>query len=139
MNPKIQEYSGHSLSQIAIIDEVDAVGFEDIKIYAFRTHHENGKDFVHQNGENYGLAYLDAITEESAKKISRELKKNKNLTVKGLKEFVERQRLKCYVKGGSKSFLTWEKGDVGVLYLEFNDEKKTVVPRFVNETAKERS
>ena len=75
MNPKIQEYIDHTLSQIAIIDEVDAVGFEDIKIYAFRTHHENGKDFVHQNGENYGLAYLDAITEESAKKISRELKK----------------------------------------------------------------
>jgi hypothetical protein len=139
MNPKIQEYIDHTLRNIAIVEEIEAVGFEGIKIYDFRTHHENGKDFTHQNGENYGLAYLNAITEESAKKISRELKKNKNLTVKSLKEFVERQRLKCYVKGGSKSFLTWEKGDVGVLYLEFNDEKKTMVPRFVNESARGRS
>ena len=139
MNPKIQEYIDHTLRNIAIVEEIEAVGFEGIKIYDFRTHHENGKYFTHQNGENYGLAYLNAITEESAKKISRELKKNKNLTVKSLKEFVERQRLKCYVKGGSKSFLTWEKGDVGVLYLEFNDEKKTMVPRFVNESARGRS
>ena len=50
MNPKIQEYINHTLSQIAIIEEAEEVGFEDIKIYDFRTHHENGKDFVHQNG-----------------------------------------------------------------------------------------
>lgn len=138
MDKKIEEYINSTLSKIAILDE-DNVGFENVEIFEFKVEHDNGRAFTHQNGENYGLAFLNAMTQESANKISKEIKKNKRLNIHTLTEMVEKNRLKCYVKGGSKSYQTWEAGDVGVAYLEFDDEKKTIVPRFVNETAKQRS
>ena len=138
MDKKVEEYINSTLSKIAILDE-DNVGFENVEIFDFQVEHENGRAFTHQNGENYGLAFLNAITEESAKKITREIKKNKKMDVNVLKHFVGKHRLKCYVKGGSKSYKTWEAGDRGIAYLEYDDEKQIIVPRFVNETAKQRS
>ncbi|MFC2108979.1 hypothetical protein ACFLRU_03070 [Bacteroidota bacterium] len=136
MDKKVAEYIDSELKTIAILDEHN-VGFEGVKIYDFRTHHENGKIFSHQNGETYGMAFLNAITQESAKIITREIKKNKNLSLYGLKELVDRQRLKCYVKGGSRSYDTWKTGDVGVAYLEFDDEKRIILPRFKNESVED--
>jgi hypothetical protein len=138
MDKKVEEYISSILSKIAILDE-DNVGFENVEIFDFKVEHENGRAFTHQNGENYGLAFLNAITEESAKKITREIKKNKRMDVFVLTQLVEKHRLKCYVKGGSRSYRTWEVGDRGVAYLEFDDEKKIIVPRFVNESAENRS
>lgn len=138
MDKKIEEYISSTLSKVAILDE-ENVGFEDVELFDFKVEHENGRAFTHQNGENYGLAFLNAMTSESANKISKEIKKNKKLNLRSLQDLVERHRLKCYVKGGSKSYQTWEAGDRGIAYLEFDDEKKTIVPRFVNETAKKKS
>ncbi len=137
MDKQIAEYVSTTLQQMAILDTAD-VGFENIVIDAFKTHHENGVVFSHQNGETYGLAFLNALTQESASKITRELKKNKNLSLKSLQELVAKHRLKCYVKGGSNSYNTWKTGDLGVAFLEYDDTKKIVVPRFVNESAKDR-
>lgn len=138
MDKKIEEYIKSTLSKVAILDE-DNVGFENVEIFDFKIEHENGRAFTHQNGENYGLAFLNAMTQESANQISKEIKKNKKLNIYTLTEMVGKHRLKCYVKGGSRSYQTWEAGDVGVAYLEFDDEKKIISPRFVNETAKDRS
>ncbi|WP_139956896.1 hypothetical protein [Flavicella sediminum] len=136
MDKKVAEYIDAELKTIAILDEHN-VGFEGVKIYDFRTHHENGEIFKHQNGETYGMAFLNAITQESANLITREIKKNKNLSLYGLREFVDRQRLKCYVKGGSRSYDSWKTGDVGVAYLEFDDEKRIILPRFKNESVED--
>ncbi len=137
MDNTIQDYIENTLNKIAILDELD-VAFENVEVFEFKTHHENGKVFTHQNGEAYGMAFLNAVTQESAGKITKEIKKNKNLSVKNLQDLVEKHRLKCYVKGGSKSYDTWQAGDTGVVFLEADDERKAIIPKFVNETAKAR-
>lgn len=81
MDKQIAEYVSTTLQQMAILDTAD-VGFENIVIDAFKTHHENGVVFSHQNGETYGLAFLNALTQESASKITRELKKKQKLEPK---------------------------------------------------------
>ncbi len=134
MQKNIQEYIEKNLSNLAIVEDAD-VGYENISILDFRTHHESGDVFKHQNDELYAIAVLQAVTNESAKKISRELKKNKNLSYTSLKDFVEKHLLKCYVSGSSEAYDTWKTGDKGIVSLQFDDVKKTIVPSFHNESA----
>jgi len=137
MDIRISDYINNVLSKIAILEDAD-VGYENIEIFDFRTHHESGKIFTHQNGDNYGIALLNAVTKESANKISREIKKNTNLSISVLENFVEKHFLKCYVSGNTESYHNWKSGDIGIAYLTFDDEKEVIIPNFSNETAKER-
>ncbi len=135
---RISEYIEDVLSKIAILDEAE-VGYENIEILEFRTHHDSGKMFTNQRDENYGIAILNAITDESANKISREIKKNSNLSVTVLDDFVEKHLLKCFVAGDSESYKTWKTGDIGVASLVFDDVKKVITPNFSNESVIKRN
>lgn len=137
MRQNIQDYIDNTLNSIAILTDED-VSYEDIKILEYRTHHESGDIFKHQNDDLYAIAVLFAITNESAKKISRELKKNKNLSLSSLKTLVEKHLLKCYVSGNSNAYDTWKTGDIGIASIQFDDTKKTIIPTFKNLSAEER-
>jgi uncharacterized protein YlxP (DUF503 family) len=131
MHKNVEEYINKKLNTIAILEEA-GVGYEGIEILEFNTHHENGEVFKNQKDELYGIAVLNAITSESAKKITRELKKNKSLTLPVLKELMKKHRLKCYISANSNSYDTWKKGHLGVASFEYNDLKKGIIPRFTN-------
>lgn len=138
MDNKIKNYITNTLDKLAFLEE-ENVAYENIEIYDFQKTYEDGSEFRKQNGENYAMAVLNAITFESASKISREIKKNKNLTLKGLTQFVDSHRLKCFVEGSSTSYTTWKTGDSGVLVITYDDDKKQIIPSFTNETALDRS
>lgn len=138
MNKEIKNYLENTLNKVAILDETN-VAFEQIEILAYNTHYENGDAFMHQNGDTYALAILNAITQESSFKIARFLKKEKNLSVKNIEDFVEGHFLKCYVSGNSEEYNLWKTGDVGTVVLVADDVQKTITPNFVNETSKSRS
>lgn len=138
MDIQIKNYIENTLEKLALLEE-ENVAYENIKIYDFQKTYEDGSEFRKQNGENYAIAILNAITFESAAKISRELKKNKNLTLKGLKLFVDNHRLKCFVDGSSTSYTTWKTGDSGVVVITYDDDKKQIIPSFTNETALDRN
>ncbi|NIJ44925.1 hypothetical protein FHR24_001364 [Wenyingzhuangia heitensis] len=133
MKPEIKNYINTVLSKIAILDEPN-VAFEQVEILEYRTHFENGSVFQHQNGDNYGLAILNAITEDSSFKISKFLKKETNLSIKNIQDELEKHYLRCYIPGSSKEYDTWKTGDLGVAYLEINDAEKTISVRYTNET-----
>ncbi|MGB2127879.1 MAG: hypothetical protein ACPHXR_00240 [Flavicella sp.] len=137
MHKKIEEYIENNLANIAILEE-ENVSYEGVKIREFKTHHESGDVFKHQNDKLYAIAILHAITKSSAQKISKELKKNKNLNHSNFKELVEKQFLKCYISGDSEAYDTWKKGDEGLAYLQYDDTKKTVIPAFTNTSAESR-
>ena len=137
MHKKVEEYIDKHLNTIAILDEA-GVGFENVSILEFNTHHENGDVFKNQKDELYGIAILNAITSESAQKITREIKKNKSLTVSKLSEMVRKHYLKCLISENSTAYETWKKGDLGVASFEYNDLKKSIVPSFTNTTAENR-
>lgn len=135
MDTTVNDYIEGTLNKIAILDAYN-VGFENIAIFSFNKHHDNGDLFQNQKNENYAIAILNAITEESAKQITRELKKNKRINVQALAKIVDSHRLKCYIEDTSSSYEKWKTGDIGVVTLEFDDSKKIVTPRFINETHK---
>ncbi len=137
MHKNIEEYIEKNLANIAILEE-ENVSYEGVKILEFKKHHESGDVFKHQNDKLYAIAILHAITKSSAQKISRELKKNKNLNYANFKELVEKQFLKCYVSEDSEAYDTWKKGDEGLVFLQYDDNKNTVVPAFNNSSAEER-
>lgn len=138
MDNKIKNYIENTLEKLAFLEE-ENVAYESIEIHDFQKTYEDGSLFRTQNGENYAIAVLNAITFESATKISREIKKNKNLSLKGLTQFVDSHRLKCYVEGNSNSYTTWKTGDLGVLVITYNDDKKQIIPLFTNESALDRN
>ena len=138
MKSEVQKYINTVLSKVAILDEPN-VAFEKVSILEFNTHFDNGTHFKHQNGEEYALAILNAITTESYLKVSRFLKKEPNLSVRNIEDELQKHYLKFYVKGSSKEYFTWEAGDIGTAFLQIDDENKTITPHFINETAKERS
>ena len=138
MQNKVEEYIDKNLKTIAILDEAE-VGYENVEILEYRTHHENGDVFKSQKDEVYGIAILNAITSESAQKITREIKKNKNLSVTSLSDFVEKHYLKCFVPGDSSSYDLWKSGDLGIAFFNYDDTKKTIVPGFTNSSSKERN
>lgn len=137
MHKTVEEYIDKHLNKVAILDEA-GVGFENVDILEYNTHHENGDVFKNQKDEFYGIAILNAITSESAQKITREIKKNKSLTVYSLSDFVHKHYLKCFIPESSESYSKWKKGDKGVAFFEYDDSKKTVVPGFNNESAEKR-
>ena len=136
MQKKVQEYIDKTLTKIAILDEAE-VGFENVKILDYRTHHENGDVFKNQKDEVYGIAILNAITSDSVQKITREIKKNKNLSLTSLKDFISRHYLKCFVPGSSDAYDLWKTGDIGVAFFNYDDTKKTIIPGFTNLSSKE--
>lgn len=138
MKPEIENYINNTLSKIAILDEPN-VAFEQVEILEYRTHYENGSIFTHQNGDNYALAILNAITEESSFKVSKFIKKTKNLSIKNIQDELENHYLKCYIAGTSSEYAKWESGDLGTAFLQVDEDKKTITPCFINLTAKERS
>ncbi len=138
MKTEIQNYINTTLSKIAILDEPN-VAFDQVAILDYRTHYENGVIFTHQNGDNYALAVLNAITKESYFTVSKFIKKESNLSVKNIEDMLEKHYLKCYVAQSSKEYSKWETGDLGTAYLQINDENKTITPCFINTTAKKRS
>lgn len=137
MKKNIEEYIEKTLNKIAILDEAE-IGFENVSILEYRTHHENGDVFKNRNDELYGIAILNAITDESAKQITREIKKNKNLSLTSLKDFVSKHYLKCFVPGSSNSYDLWKTGDVGIAFYNYDDTKKSIIPGFTNLSSKER-
>lgn len=137
MHKKVEEYIDKNLNTIAILDEAE-VGFEDVEILEYRTHHENGDVFKNQKDELYAIAILNAITSESAQKITREIKKNKNLSVTSLRNFVEKHYLKCFVPSSSDAYDLWKTGDKGVAFYNYDDVKKTLIPGFNNQSAEKR-
>lgn len=137
MKTEIENYINNTLSKVAILDEPN-VAFEQVSILEYRTHFENGSIFMHQNGDNYALAILNAITEESFFTISRFIKKTENLSVRNIADLLEEHYLKCYVSGSSQEYNTWETGDLGTAFLQIDEENKTITPSFINDTAKER-
>lgn len=138
MDAKLKDYIETTLQKIAVLDESD-VAYEHIEIYEFQQSYENGAKFQQQNGDFYAIALLNAITLESASEISREIKKNKNLSLSGLIRFVDQHRLKCYIEGTSKSYSEWQTGDVGVAVITYDDVKKQIIPSFTNESALNRA
>jgi len=138
MKIEIENYINNTLSKIAILDEPN-VAFEQVSILEYRTHYENGSIFMHQNGENYAFAILNAITKDSYFKISRTLKKADNLSVKNIADLLEEHYLRCYISGNSKEYSIWETGDLGIAFLQVDEDQKTITPSFINETSKERS
>lgn len=138
MDPKIKNYIANTLEKLAFLEE-ENVAYEGIEIYDFQKSYEDGTHFRKQNGEHYAIAVLNAITFESATKISREIKKNKNLNLKGLTQFVDNHRLKCLINDSSTSYSTWKTGDLGVLVITYNDDKKQITPSFTNESALNRN
>lgn len=137
MNKDIENYIENTLSKIAILDEPN-VSFEQITILEYKTHYENGSIFMHQNGDNYALVILNAITKESYFQIAKTIKKSKNLSIKNIKDMLEEHYLKCYIAGSSKEYYEWQTGDVGTAYLQINEDSKTITPCFINETSKTR-
>lgn len=137
MQKKVEEYIDKHLNTIAILDEA-GVGYENVEILEYNTHHENGDVFKNQKDEFYGIAILNAITSESAQKITREIKKNKSITVQKLNEFVQKHYLKCFIPESSESYKRWRKGDRGVAFFEYNDSKKSIIPGFTNESVEKR-
>lgn len=138
MQKKVEEYIEKHLNKIAILDEAE-IGFENVEILEYRTHHENGDVFKSQKDEVYGIAILNAITSESAQKITREIKKNKNISVTSLSNFVEKHYLKCFVPGSSDAYDLWRTGDIGVAFFNYDDTKKAIIPGFTNISSKERN
>ncbi|WP_152285628.1 hypothetical protein [Flavicella marina] len=134
MHKKVEEYIEKHLNTIAILDEA-GVGYENVEILNYNTHHENGNVFKNQKDELYGIAILNAVTAESAQKISRELKNNKSITVAKLKELVEKHYLKCLVTENSAAYNDWKKGDKGVASFTYDDLKKAIIPSFTKETS----
>lgn len=137
MNKKVEEYIDKHLNTIAILDEA-GIGYENVEILEFNTHHENGDVFKNQNDELYGIAILNAITAESAQKITRDLKKDKGLTVPKLKELLSKHYLKCLISSESDAYDNWRKGDLGIASFEYNDLKKTIIPSFSNTSIEKR-
>ncbi|MGY6648203.1 hypothetical protein [Wenyingzhuangia sp. IMCC45574] len=133
MDATIKNYISNTLHKLAIIEEAD-IAYENVELYQFQKAYENGVPFKKQNGERYAIALLNAITLESASKIARELKKNKNLSLKGLTQLVDSHRLKCYIEGTSPSYNTWKSGDIGVVFITYSDEKREIIPNFINES-----
>jgi len=131
MHKTVEEYIDKHLSKVAILDEA-GVGFENIEILEYNTQHEN--IFKNQKDEFYAIAILNAITSESAQKITREIKKNKSLTVYALKDFVYKHYLKCFIPESSDAYNTWKKGDKGIASFIYDDSKKTIIPSFTNES-----
>lgn len=138
MKPEIENYIQTELSKIAILDEPN-VAFEQVEILEFRTHFENGSIFTHQNGDNYALAILNAITQESYYALGKFIKKTKNLSVRNIQDELENHYLKCYVAGNSEGYHLWKSGDIGIAFLHVDDENKSISVRYTNESAKERS
>ncbi len=137
MHKKIQAYINEKLNTIAILDEPE-VAFENIEILEFNTHHENGDAFKNQKDELYGIAILNAITSESAQKITRDLKKDKSITVPKLQELIKKHYLKCFISSNSDAYDTWKKGDLGIASFAYDDKKKTIIPSFSNLQAEKR-
>ena len=138
MKKEIENYINNTLSKIAILDEPN-VAFEQVQILEYRTHYENGTIFRHQNDDNYALAILNAITQDSYYVISKFLKKTVNLSVKNIEDLLEDHYLKCYIAGTSDEYSKWNSGDLGTAFLQVDEENKTISVGFINETAKERS
>jgi len=138
MKKEIENYINNTLSKIAILDELN-VAFEGVEILEYKTHYENGAVFRHQNGDNYALAVLNAITKESYYEVSRIIKKEKNLSVKNLKNLMNEHFLKCYIAGSSEEYHNWQTGDIGVASLQVDEKSKTIAPIFANETVLERN
>ena len=137
MKTDVENYINNTLSKIAILDEPN-VAFEQVEILEYRTHYENGAIFTHQNGDNYALAILNAITQESYYHISKTIKKAKNISVKNIQDLVAEHFLKCYVAGNSEEYSKWNDGDLGTAFLQVDEENKTITPHFINTTAQNR-
>lgn len=135
MKPEIEKFINTELSKIAILDEIN-VAFEQVEILEYKTHYENGAVFQHQNGDYYALAILNAITEKSYFTIIRFLKKEKNISIKNIKDLLDKHYLKCYISGLSNEYDLWKTGDLGIAVLDTNDNEKSISVRFTNETAK---
>ena len=137
MHKNVEEYIDKHLNTIAILDEAE-VGYENIEVLEFNKEHENGDVFKNQKDELYAIAILNAITAESAQQITRDLKKDKSLTVPKLKELVYKHRLKCFISADTDAYDSWRKGDRGIASFEYNDSKKTIIPSFSNTSVEKR-
>lgn len=133
MNSKVAAYIEQNLTTIAILEQAD-VAYENVEILAFKTSHDNGQAFANQRGELYAIAVLNAVTGDSAQKINRELKKNKNLTIPKLKALLEKHYLKCLITEKSDAYSSLKKGDKGIASFTYDDVKSTITPSFSTET-----
>ncbi|MDO3695630.1 hypothetical protein QVZ41_12340 [Wenyingzhuangia sp. chi5] len=138
MKTEVENYINNTLSKIAILDEPN-VAFEQVEILEYRTHYENDAIFTHQNGDNYALAILNAITKESYFQVSRALKKTKNLSIRNIEDLLDDHYLKCYIAGDSEEYAKWNSGDLGTAFLQVDEENKTITPHFINTTAQDRT
>ena len=134
MKSKNLEYLESYLKNVKIIK--DKKSGNEIILRYFKTHYSNGRIFQHKDGNNYGIAIFNALTDFSEKKIIKYFKENPDLTLSEYTEYIDDLLLSKYVYSNSVEYETWNNGDLGVLFLKWDNEKrKFVTENFINATA----
>lgn len=134
MTSKNLEYIKSYLKDVGIIKDKESG--HKIELRSFKTHYSNGRIFQHKDGNSYGIAVFNAMTDISEKKLIQYFKENPNLTLTEYTEFIDDLLLTKYIYSNSEQYETWDDGDLGVLYLKWNNDKRQFVTKnFVNATA----
>ncbi len=135
MNQEIKSLIEKELQSYIVIEQA-YVTYSGAEIVDFRTCYDNGNNFVHANGDRYGLAFLNVFTTKGEVEISEVINATPINKISDIKEIIERNRLKVYIHGDTKRFLETKKGDVGCVFMKDLDDFLSV--GFVNESAESR-
>ncbi len=115
MDENIKSLIAAELSNSLILKEAE-VNYSGIRIVEYRTYYDSGRKFIHENGDNYAIAFLNAFTEKGYQKIVDTIKSDSNIEC--IKTVIEENRLKQYVHANTKTYSEWRTGDEGKVYLK---------------------